>query len=338
MEFLVIVSCADSGELHALDLTAEGDLRPRQVLELGGMLMPVAVHPRLPLLYVARRSDPMAVLAVTITAEGDLELVGDTGWPVSAAYLACDRSGSVLLSASYPDHCVTLSRLAAQGLPEPPSQVLPTGRHAHCAVIDPSNRHVYATSLGADRIHRYTLHLPPGRLEPAEVVPTRPGAGPRHLVFDREGTRLYLLNELDAGLDVYAREPGSGELQHLHTAWTVPDGWTGSRWAAELRLDAEGRRLFATERRSSTLSVFTLDPASGLPVARVQVPTEEQPRGMQVSPDGRHVLVAGQQSHHVSSLAIPTGGGMPRLRSRIEVGRNPNWVEILPLAGRPVQT
>ena len=64
---LVFVSCADSGDVHVLRLNAaQGTLDTVQVLALGGTLMPMALSPDQGTLYVARRSDPLAVVAIAM--------------------------------------------------------------------------------------------------------------------------------------------------------------------------------------------------------------------------------------------------------------------------------
>ncbi|TFZ04534.1 lactonase family protein [Ramlibacter rhizophilus] len=334
MSSLVLVSCADSGEIHALSLDAvSGRLQRRQVLALGGMLMPMARHPRLRCLYVARRSEPLAVVTLAIAPQGDLECVHEAPLPESMAYLSCDRSGRWLLSASYGGDCVAVGPVDPQGRAFGADRVWPTGRHAHCVVADPANRFVLATALGADCLHRYLFDEQTGALTPTEppVIAVRPGAGPRHLVFNAQGTRLYLLNELDAGIDVFSCEPATGALTALQRVSCLPAGFSGEPWAAELRLSPDGRWLLATERRSSTLSVFAVERDDGLLALRAQADVEAQPRGMQLSPDGRHVLVAGQASHHLSSLALDPRTGDLAPCDRIGLGPGPNWIETLTL-------
>lgn len=334
MTSLVIVSCADSGEVHTLTLdAASGRLQPRQVLALGGTLMPMARHPHLPRLYVARRSEPLSVITLAIDPQGRLEAVHEAPLPDSMAYLSCDRSGRWLLSASYGGDCIAVGALDAEGRALASDRVLPTGRHAHCIVADPANRFVLAAALGADCLHRFRFDAATGALVPTEppTVAVPPGAGPRHLVFSADGTRVYLLGELDGGIDVFRCEPATGALTPLQRVSCLPAGFSGEPWAAELRLSPDGRWLLATERRSSTLSVFAVDPTSGQLGLRAQADVEAQPRGMQLSPDGRHVLVAGQASHHVSVLALDPATGALAACDRIAVGPNPNWIETLSL-------
>ncbi|MFN3416468.1 MAG: lactonase family protein [Caldimonas sp.] len=331
MTRLVVVSCADSGELHTLTLAADGRLAPRQVVPLGGALMPMALHPRGHRLYVARRSDPLAVVSLAIGSDGTLTPLAEAPLPASMACLACDRTGLHWMAASYGSDCVSIGPLDTNGLAQAPTQVLPTGRHAHAIVTDPANRYAYATSLGSDLIHCYRLQG--DRLEAADTatVAVRAGSGPRHLVFHPSGRWLYLLNELDAGLDTFAVEPETGLLHWRHSATTLAPVFSGEPWAAELRLSADARCLLATERRSSTLSVFDVATDPSQPRLLEQTPTEAQPRGMQMAPDARQVVVAGQASHHVTAYALDTHSGALRATDRARVGLNPNWVEILDL-------
>jgi 6-phosphogluconolactonase len=331
MSRLVVVSCADSGELHTLTLWGDGRLASHQAVPLGGTLMPMALHPHGHRLYVARRSDPLAVISLDIAPDGTLTPLAEAPLPASMAFLSCDRAGQHWMAASYGGDCVSIGPLDASGVAQAAAQVLPTGRHAHAIVTDPADRYAYATSLGSDQIHRYRLQ--DGRLQATEpaTIAWRAGSGPRHLVFHPSGLWLYLLNELDAGLDTFAVEPETGLLHWRHRVSTLPPVFAGEPWAAELRLSADARRLLATERRSSTLSVFDVEADPGQPRLLAQTPTEAQPRGMQVAPDARQVVVAGQASHHVTVYALDAHTGTLTPTDRARVGQNPNWVEILDL-------
>ena len=106
----VYVPSAGTGELRMLTLdTRTGALSERQCLLLGGGLMPMALNPQRTRLYVARRSAPMAVLSLAIGSDGRLTLLGESPLPVSMAYIATDRSGRFLFSASYGEHQLAVS-------------------------------------------------------------------------------------------------------------------------------------------------------------------------------------------------------------------------------------
>lgn len=328
--FVVYVSCADRGEIHVLGLDAErGVLAPLQVVEAGGIVMPMAVSPDRRLLYAARRSEPFAALAYTIAGDGRLAPIGEAPLPASMAYVATDASGRWLLAASYPSARVSVSPIGADGLPGPATLVLPTGPNAHAIRASADNRFVYATVLGADRVMVWRFDAESGALSPAAEVEVRAGAGPRHFVFDARGSMLFLLNELDASIDAFSVDAASGALAHRQTVSALPPGFAGAPWAAELRLTPDGGFLYASERRSSVIAGFAVDAARGrlAPVGRW--PTQAQPRGMAVDPSGRWLIVAGQLSHRVGLHRIDAATGALEAQGEVGVGLNPTWVEAL---------
>jgi 6-phosphogluconolactonase len=327
----VYVSNADSGDITVLHLAAGGELRLQSRLDLGGRLMPMARHPSRPLLVVARRSAPMAALSLAVDpATGEVHLLAEAPLPASMAYLSMDASGRWLLAASYPDHLLTVSPLQEDGRVGAVAQTLPTGPHAHAIVVAPSHRHVLATSLGGGLLMVFDWDADTGRISPAQHWHARPGAGPRHFRFDRHGRFVYLLNELDASLDVLSWNPAQGRLSHLQTVSSVPPGFTGQPWAADLHLTPDGRQLYSSERSSSTLAHFAVDPVTGLLSAQGHTKVEAQPRGFAIDPAGRQLLVVGELSHPLSRLCIDPDSGQLKFEQRIQVGQGPNWVEILP--------
>jgi 6-phosphogluconolactonase len=148
-------------------------------------------------------------------------------------------------------------------------------------------------------------------------------------VITAQGRRLYLLNELDATLEVFDRDPATGALQRRQTAAMLPAAFDGKPWAAEIRLSPDGDWLLATERRSSTMSLWSVAAVTGELTLADRVEVEAQPRGMQWSPDGAFALVAGQASHHLASWRLDRTRGSLGLCDRVATGANPNWVETL---------
>lgn len=320
----VYVSCATSGDIHVYRLEAAGVLAPVQRIAPGGRLMPMALSPDRRILYAARRSDPLQVLSLAIDpAAGTLAPLGAAPLPESMAYLATDRSGRWLLGASYGAHRVALSAIDG-GVAGAARQVLPTGPHAHAIQADPANRFVYATSLGAGVITRYALDAEAGSLSDPRSFSPRPGASPRHFAFGAMGRFIYLLSELDASVDVLAVDPADGGLRTVQTIATLPPGFSGAPWASDLHLSPDGRRLVTSERRSSTLALFEVDPGSGWLRLISHARTESEPRGFAITPDGQHLIAAGQASHRIALHAL--GDGLPCLAT-LPTGREPNWVE-----------
>ncbi|MGL6112790.1 MAG: lactonase family protein, partial [Rubrivivax sp.] len=250
---LAYVSCAGSGEVCVLGLDPrDGSLRELQRLHLGGRLMPMALHPRRTHLYVARRSPPLAAIILRIDAMGRLQPVGEAPLPASMAYISCDRSGQFLFSASYDAHLVAVNAIDHQGIVGAVLQQLPTEPNAHAIGADPGNRFVFSTSLGGERLHRFDFDARSGRLtphaQPLQLVAPGAGgrAGPRHFAFHPNGRWLYVIHELDASIATYGFDAACGSIQPLQRIDSLPPGFDGEPWAAELRIAADGRHLYSS--------------------------------------------------------------------------------------------
>ena len=335
MSTIVYVSNAESGSISVLQLDERsGALSTLQTVDVGGMLMPMAISRNKRFLYVARRSEPLAVVALSIDAgSGRLTHLGEAALPASMANIALDASGRWLFSASYGGNLVALSPIGADGLPQPAKQVIPIGPKAHAMYADPSNRFVFATSLGAGQVQQFMFNAARGELVPnlPPVLALRSEAGPRHFVFHPRAPYAYLLNELDASIDVLGFDREGGTLWPLNTVSTLPAGFSGEAWAADLHLTPDGRFLYSSERRTNTLAAFAVHAGTGQLTLIGHSPTQAQPRGFAITPSGRHLIAAGQLSHRVGVHAIDTDSGVLSLISEHDVGRDPNWVEAIQL-------
>jgi len=100
-------------------------------------------------------------------------------------------------------------------------------------------------------------------------------------------------------------------------------------WASDLHLTPNDRFLYAAERTRSTLSALSVDGATGAVSYLQSVGSEKQPRGFAIDPGGRYMIVTGEKSDTISTYAIDSSSGAPRLIGRYPTGKGSNWVEIV---------
>lgn len=329
------VANADSRDISVLKLDRDkGQLQTVQTLAVGGMVMPLALSPDKRFLYASLRSEPFTVLSFAIDSRsGELTRMAAAPLPDSMANIATDRSGRWLFGASYGGHKMSVGPIGADGVAAAASSVLPTGRNAHAAVIDAANKNLFVTNLGSDQVLQFAFDAKTGQLTPGRppLFASRAGAGPRHLVFHPNGRYAYLLNELDAGVDLLGYDAQRGSLSLLKTWSTLPAGFSGKPWAADLHLTPDGRFLYTSERNSNTLAMWAVDASSGeLSLIGHQL-TERQPRGFQIDPSGTWLLAVGQLSNALTAYRIDPLSGRLTPQASVPVGKNPNWVEILNL-------
>jgi 6-phosphogluconolactonase len=93
-------------------------------------------------------------------------------------------------------------------------------------------------------------------------------------------------------------------------------------WAADIHLTPNGKFLYASERTTSTRSVFKVDAASGLITQIDTVPTEQQPRAFEIDPTGKYLYVVGEKSDSMTSYAIDAAGGKLTKLKQYPIGTN----------------
>ncbi len=331
----VYVANADSHDISVLRLDPDsGALTALQLVPVGGTVMPLAVSADRRFLYASIRSDPFEVLSFAIDArDGQLARIGRSPLPASMCWVGTDRSGRFLLAASYGGSMISVSPIDASGVAQPAQQTTATAANAHAVQADPSNHFLFAACLGGGVLLGYRFDAASGAFGPAvaSTWQARTGAGPRHFVFHPKTPFAYLLNELDASVDVLAFDAARGTFVGVQTISTLPPGFAGEPWAADIHLTPDGRFLYTSERRSSTLAVFAVDASGGRLAFIEHVATQAQPRSFAIDPSGRWLLAVGQLSHGLSAYAIDPATGRLGKQCECAVGRNPNWVEIVPL-------
>jgi 6-phosphogluconolactonase len=190
-------------------------------------------------------------------------------------YVSVDRSGSVVLVANYLAGTIALFPIQPDGALAPAAQIVKhTGTgphanqaapHAHYIRTDPSNRFVLAADLGADRVFVYRLDANAKSLRHAEGgdAVMRPGAGPRHLDFHPTLPLVFVANELNSTVAKLRFDADRGVLTPLDVRSTLPAGWTGTNYVADIHIAPDGRTLYVSNRGHHSIAAF-----SGLRQAR----------------------------------------------------------------------
>ncbi|HTT48386.1 MAG TPA: beta-propeller fold lactonase family protein [Pseudolabrys sp.] len=324
---VTIFSLTADGALNAVDTKAvPGPAKP-------GSATPMAVSPDKKFLYVGLRNEPYSAATFAIdAASGKLAYVGSGPLPDPMAYIATDRSGKFLLSASYNGGKIAVNPIGGNGVVGAAQQVIANQPNAHAVLADRANRHVLYTSLGSDCVGHLKFDAASGALTPNDspAIRVKAKAGPRHFRFSGDERFVYLLCELDASIYVIPYDAASGRLaKETQIVSALPQDFSGKPWAADIHLTPDGKFLYASERTSSTLAAFRIDAKSGALNAIGSYPTETQPRGFAVDPTGRTLLAVGQLSNSLTAYAIDPARGSLRPLKRYPVGKSPNWIEMV---------
>jgi len=163
--------------------------------------------------------------------------------------------------------------------------------HAHCVYFSPDSSQVFVNNLGHDRIHCFdrsndpsVLRLTPGKQSSLSVAP---GNGPRHSVFSKDGSKMYLINEISGKVDVFDYKD-----QILSMVQSVACDSVGGHGSADIHISHDGRFLYASNRlKADGISVFNVNDNGMLTKVGYQK-TGIHPRNFILTPNDKYILVA----------------------------------------------
>ncbi|HWG85083.1 MAG TPA: lactonase family protein [Deinococcales bacterium] len=247
-------------------------------------------------------------------------------------HLSLDPSGRFLLVANYSGGSVAVLPVLPGGAPgEPVCVVQHEGTGPHCERQnaphphgiwqDPGGRFVHVPDLGTDRVHTYRFDRETGALSPAGVnaTPLQPGAGPRHLAYHPSLPVAYLANELTRAVTVLDYDPLTGALTPRAALSTLPAAFTGENTVAAVRVAADGRNVYLSNRGHDSVAVLAADAAGNLELVQVAASGGRTPRDITLSPDGRWLLAAHQDSGGVTALPVGADGTLGQVAPRLGV-------------------
>ena len=196
-----------------------------------------------------------------------------------------------------------------------------TAPHMHQVVFSPDVKYLLANDLGTDKVtvYQYNPKRKNSILNPFDSIPVKPGSGPRHVTFSKDGKRIYLLHEMDGTVSVL--EMKKGKLKRLQET-TVVRKSSIENGAADIHLSPDGQFLYATNRGTANdISCFSVN-SDGTITYKSQVSTGGlSPRNFSITPDGKYVFVANQRSDNVVIFKRDKKSGlMNDTGKRIEVG------------------
>lgn len=181
-----------------------------------------------------------------------------------------------------------------------PDPVRQTGPHVHSVFFSPDKKYVLSCDLGLDTVFVYDRALKEvGRAS----VPA--GHGVRHLVFSREGNRVFAVNEMGSSVTTFLW--ADGRLTAGETVSVLPDGYTGQNKASAIRLSPDGTQLYITNRGANTVARFAVS-ETGLTLLDHTDTRGEEARDFRLLSDGRHAVCTDQFSDKVVLYRVGTDG------------------------------
>jgi 6-phosphogluconolactonase len=325
-------SAPDKPAIHQLDLDlATGALRPKAATS--GIANPsfLALHPNRQFLYAVSevseyegaKTGAVAAFAVDPRTGGLTLLNRQASGGDGACYLSIASSGRHLLVANYGGGTAAVLPIGPDGRLGPavsvvrhqgsgPDQSRQEGPHAHSIDLDLAGRIALVADLGLDKVMLYGFGAN-GTLtpNPTPFATLPPGSGPRHLAFGKSGAFAYVINELSSTVATFAYDAATGGLKSVQSLSTLPPGYTGKSYPAEVAVSPDGRFLYGSNRGHESIASFAIDASTGLLRPTGHTPTGGSwPRHFAIDPTGAYLLAANQKSDSVVVFRVDRATGV----------------------------
>ncbi len=260
----------------------------------------------------------------------------------AACYLDVDATGKTVLVANYSTGSVAALPVQKDGtlgkvssfIQHRGSSVDPArqkGPHAHCIVVSPDNHFAYAADLGLDQVLCYRLDPAAAKLTRARVpfARTPAGAGPRHLTFHPNGKHVYVINELGNSVTLFDYESKSGVLTPKQTISTLPEGFTGKSYCADLKVTPDGRFLYGTNRGHDSIAMYRIGGDGRMTRTGIEPSLGKGPQNLAITADGKLLLCANMPGNNVAVFRIEEGGALKSAGKPVAV-TSPSCIRLLP--------
>ena len=171
--------------------------------------------------------------------------------------------------------------------------------HIHYTRLLPDGR-LIVCSLGADKIMIFDVN-DDASLSPVSEFHTKAGFGPRQLAFNENTNNyIYVLNEVGSRTGVVKYEPETGLLSQIDDYSNIPEGYAGHNQSAGIRVSADGKFVYASNRGHDSLAVYKVLNGGGHLEKIQTIKTDGvSPRDFDLSKNGDFLLCANQMSNEL---------------------------------------
>lgn len=205
------------------------------------------------------------------------------------------------------------------------------GPHAHCAHF--WHDWVFIPDLGENAVFQYRWNGDTKTLERETWIEFEQGSGPRHMAMHPELDVCYVSNELFntvcvARLDHSDPDEVKSRLLPFQYESTLENRDQES-YVSEIKLSPDARFLYVSNRGDNSIAIFAVG-EDGTLTRKVVVPTGGKfPRHFSITPDGKAVVVANQDSGHIRLFSRDVDSGELTMTDEIVDIPAPNYIRFV---------
>ncbi|MDR3651585.1 MAG: lactonase family protein [Paludibacter sp.] len=171
--------------------------------------------------------------------------------------------------------------------------------HVHQVLVSPNQKYVIVNDLGTDKVtvYKYNPDSKTEILTPFDTLSVKPGSGPRHAIFNKDGSKLYLVHEIDGTVSVLGMKNGKLSLVQQTTVAYKADIVNRG---AEIFLSPDERFVYVSNRGTANdVTCFAVAKNGKLTFVQRVSTKGDGPRNFALTPDGQYIFVGHQFTDNI---------------------------------------
>ena len=193
--------------------------------------------------------------------------------------------------------------------------------HPHSAVPSADGKFLYVSDLGQDKILIYNFDNNTGTVTPAAqpFVRTMPGAGPRHLEFNPDGSLAFSSEEISSSICSYKVNKQDGSLQLVERLPAIPTAFVGENSSADVHTALDGKVVYISNRGYDGLGIFKVKSNGRMKNIGYMPAVGRKPRSFMVDPQNHFLLVGNRDSGEINIFTIEKDGKLTDTNAYLSV-------------------
>lgn len=198
----------------------------------------------------------------------------------SDAYVSIDKERQLVYTANYHMGYVSVYKIQPDG----------TLKIADRLIV---------CDLGTDKVNIYDV-ADDGKLTEVSEFNNIPGFGPRNIEFNPETNKGYLVGELSSMVAVLDYDPQTAKLTLSQSQSTIPSDWTEHNGAAAIKISADHRFVYISNRGNDSIVVFKILVDGNLQKVQLISTEGEFPRDFNFNADQSMIIAVNQNSDNAT--------------------------------------
>lgn len=253
-------------------------------------------------------------------------------------YITVDASDQWLFTANYDGGNVAVHPLNDDGEIAPISDLKSYAEHSlpdkishpHTILNIPGTNRYIVSDLGLDQLYLYEFDT---ELVLINEITAIAGSGPRHVAFNSLQRMMYVVNEFNSSISVYAYDENVELMDLVQQIDTIPADFVGENYCADIHIAPSGSYLYASNRGHHSIASYEIKPDGKLNSLDYSSTKGEWPRNFAIVPSEDYILAANERTNSIVVMEIGEDG-IPRGTGSVYKINSPVCLQVMPVTQR----